>query len=174
MLVEVERPSDDEGVRVLVDGPISAVAPAPSVDEIFSRMRAERETAGSTTEEVPSATPSSDDGVPTEETVADGVRVAQPGHFCWEITRDVVTEVVTVDEAQVYEGILFLAEEARLVAEGAGALGVAALLTPAIRKKLEDVGVRPGARVVVLVTGGNIDPLTLYRVIGQHLPQAES
>jgi len=69
VLVEVERPSDDEGVRVLVDGPISAVAPAPSVDEIFSRMRAERETAGSTTEEVPPATPSSDDGVPTEETV---------------------------------------------------------------------------------------------------------
>jgi threonine dehydratase len=107
--------------------------------------------------------------VPTQETVADGVRVRQPGHFCWQITRDVVSEAVTVDDAQVYQGILFLAEEAKLVAEGAGALGVAALLNVSARQKLIDAGVRPGSRVVVLVTGGNIDSLTLHRVIGRSL-----
>lgn len=107
--------------------------------------------------------------VPTQETVADGVRVRQPGQLCWRITRDIVSEVITLDDAQVYQGILFLAEEAKLVAEGAGALGVSALLSPAARRKMLDAGVQPGARVVVLVTGGNIDTLTLHRVIGRSM-----
>ena len=67
MLVEVQPPSDDEGVRVLGEAPVPAATAAPSVDQIFSRMRAERETAVAGTEEAPPETSASDDGVPIEE-----------------------------------------------------------------------------------------------------------
>jgi len=107
--------------------------------------------------------------VPTQETVADGVRVRQPGQQCWRMSRDVVSAAITLDDAQVYQGILFLAEQAHLVAEGAGALSVAALLDPAARKQIRDAGVENGARVVALVSGGNIDSLTLHRVIGRSM-----
>ena len=70
-LVEVEQPSDDEGVRVLVDGPVVAEAPAPSVDEIFSRMRADRETAGNQADDVSPTPPTSGDGAPTEAAAPD-------------------------------------------------------------------------------------------------------
>jgi hypothetical protein len=68
VLVEVEPPPDDEGVRVLIDEPVAAAPTAPSVDEIFSRMRAERETAVANAEEAPPPTQGPEDGVPTEET----------------------------------------------------------------------------------------------------------
>src|SRR5438105_12214842 len=55
VLVEVQPPSDDEGVRVLDEASLLGTPPAPSVDEIFSRMRAERETAATTAEVVPAA-----------------------------------------------------------------------------------------------------------------------
>ena len=103
--------------------------------------------------------------VPTEETIADGVRVRRPGELCWRLTRDLVDAAVVVDDPLVYAGILFLAEQAKLVVEGAGALGVAALLDSETRRRIAEAGVSPGARVVALVTGGNLDSLTLQHVI---------
>lgn len=107
--------------------------------------------------------------VPTQETVAEGVRVRQPGRLCWQITRELVDASVSISDAQVYQGILFLVEQAKLVAEGAGALAVSALLDPAVRRQMREAGVEPGARVVALVTGGNIDSLTLQRVLERSL-----
>ena len=103
--------------------------------------------------------------VPTQETIADGVRVRQPGQLCWKLTKDFVAGAISLEDSQVYQGILFLAEQSKLVAEGAGALGVSALLDAAALQQIRDAGVEPGARVVVLVTGGNIDTLTLQRVV---------
>ena len=107
--------------------------------------------------------------VPTEETIADGVRVRQPGELCWRLSRDGVDGALCLDDSRVYPGILFLLERAKLVAEGAGALGVAALLDPEGRRQLREFGVEPGARVAALVTGGNIDSLTLQRVVERSL-----
>jgi threonine dehydratase len=107
--------------------------------------------------------------VPTEETIADGVRVRRPGELCWRLTRDLVAGAVQVDDPLVYSGIIFLLEHAKLVVEGAGALGVAALLDPAIRRQIAETGLAPGANVVVLVTGGNIDSLTLQHVIERNM-----
>ena len=107
--------------------------------------------------------------VPTQETVADGVRVRQPGRLCWQITRDLVDASISVHDSQVYQGILFLLEQAKLVAEGAGALAVSALLDASVRRQMQEAGVEPGARVVVLVTGGNIDSRTLQRVLERSL-----
>ena len=67
VLVEVQPPSDDEGVRVLGEAPVPVAAAAPSVDEIFSRMRAERETAVAGPEETSSEAPASGDEVTVEE-----------------------------------------------------------------------------------------------------------
>ena len=67
VLVEVQPPSDDEGVRVLGEVPVPVAAAAPSVDEIFSRMRAERETAVAGPEETSSEAPASGDEVTVEE-----------------------------------------------------------------------------------------------------------
>jgi DivIVA domain-containing protein len=67
VLVEVQPPSDDEGVRVLGEAPVPVEAAAPSVDEIFSRMRAERETAGAGPEEASSEAQKSDDDVTVED-----------------------------------------------------------------------------------------------------------
>jgi threonine dehydratase len=103
--------------------------------------------------------------VPTQETIADGVRVRQPGDLCWRMARDLVDAAIVLDDVAVYRGILFLVEQAKLVAEGAGALGVAALLDQDARRQLQEAGIGPGARVITLVTGGNIDSLTLQRVV---------
>ena len=103
--------------------------------------------------------------VPTEETIADGVRVRRPGELCWRLARDLVSGAILVDDPLVYSAIVFLLEQAKLVVEGAGALGVAALLDRETRRTLTEAGIRPGAEVVALVTGGNIDILTLQHVI---------
>ena len=103
--------------------------------------------------------------VPTQETIADGVRVSRPGDLPWRIARDSVAAAFALDDARIYQGIVLLAEQAKLVAEGAGALGAATLIDPASRKKLSEAGIDPGSSVVALVTGGNIDTLTLQRVL---------
>jgi len=78
VLVEVQPPSDDEGVRVLDEASLLGTPPAPSVDEIFSRMRAERETAATTAEAVPPAATAPDGGAPTEKAVADAPSADEP------------------------------------------------------------------------------------------------
>jgi hypothetical protein len=71
VLVEVQRPSDDEGVRVLVDGPLPEEAATLSVEEIFSRMRAEREAGVTNADEAPPPTTASDDRATADETVSE-------------------------------------------------------------------------------------------------------
>jgi threonine dehydratase len=107
--------------------------------------------------------------VPTQETIADGVRVRRPGELCWKMVRDLVDEAVCLDDPAVYGAILLLLEQSKLVAEGAGALPVAALLDPETRSRMAQAGVAPGSRVVATITGGNIDSLTLQRVIERGL-----
>lgn len=98
--------------------------------------------------------------VPIVPTIADGIAVYRPGALNFEIIRDAVDEVVTVSEDDIARALLVLLERAKLVVEPAGAVSVAALMTGAV--------VSDGP-VVALLSGGNIDPLLMQRVIAHGL-----
>ncbi len=91
--------------------------------------------------------------VPLESvrTVADGLAAPFTGERALDIVQRLVADVVTVADEVILDGLRFLAARAKLVAEPAGAAAVGALLAGA-------VVVRPGERVVAIVSGGNVDP----------------
>ena len=91
-------------------------------------------------------------------TMADGIAVGRPGDLPFALIRDVVDEVTTVSEAELSRALLFCLERAKLVVEPAGAAAVAALLADPTRWE---------PPVVAVVSGGNVDPVLLLRVI-QH------
>ncbi len=104
------------------------------------------------------------DALPTAKTIADGIAVKKSGELTYQICRDYVDEVVTVTDDEVSSAILTLIEQQKLIAEGAGAVAVAAVLfnkVPVVGKK-----------VVCLVSGGNIDVTILSRVISRGLFKA--
>jgi len=94
-------------------------------------------------------------------TIADGIAVKEPGVNTYEMCRRYVDEIVTVSDDEVAAAILALIEQQKLVAEGAGAVSVAAAM-------FNKVDIR-GKKVVCLVSGGNIDVTSLNRVIGRGL-----
>ena len=102
---------------------------------------------------------------PSALTIADGIAVKRPGGLTLELARRWVDEVVVVEEDQVAEAIVFLLERAKLVTEGAGAVGVAALL---------DGRARPAARgtTVAILSGGNVDAGLLVQIVRRHETQA--
>ncbi|WP_446221851.1 threonine ammonia-lyase [Nocardia sp. IBHARD005] len=102
--------------------------------------------------------------VPRMSTMADGIAVGLPGAVPFAHVAELVSEIVTVEEDALSEALLLCLERAKLIVEPAGAAGVAALLTSA----LHDL---PGP-VVTILSGGNIDPLLLTRVIGHGLSAA--
>jgi threonine dehydratase len=97
-------------------------------------------------------------------TIADGIAVARPGVLNFEIVRQTVDQVVTVGDDDTARAMLVLLERAKLVVEAAGAVGVAAVMTEQVR----DLGT-----TVIVLSGGNIDPLMMERVISRGLAAAE-
>ncbi|WP_104193034.1 threonine ammonia-lyase [Cryobacterium sp. Y82] len=93
-------------------------------------------------------------------TIADGIAVAMPGLLNFEIVRDAVDEIVTVSEDDTARALLVLLERAKLVVEPAGAVAVAAILAG----KVTSTG-----PTVAILSGGNIDPLLMQRVISHGL-----
>ncbi len=93
-------------------------------------------------------------------TIADGIAVARPGDLPFALISEMVDEILTVDDDDIARAIVVLLERAKLVVEPAGAVGVAAILTGAVRTA--------GPTAVVL-SGGNIDPLLLQRVVSHGL-----
>jgi len=89
-------------------------------------------------------------------TMADGIAVPRPGDIPFALVEQLVDDVVTVSEDSLSRAILLLLERAKLVVEPAGAAAVAALLDGIVE-------VEPP--VVAVVSGGNIDPLLMLRVI---------
>lgn len=98
--------------------------------------------------------------VPTKPTIADGIAVARPGDLTFEVVRDYVDEIVTVSDDDIARAIVMLLERSKFVVEPAGAAGVAAMITGKVQAQ--------GVTATVL-SGGNIDPLLLQRVIGHGL-----
>ncbi|WP_150462785.1 threonine ammonia-lyase [Nesterenkonia ebinurensis] len=101
-------------------------------------------------------------------TIADGIAVGRPGEIPFEIIKELVDEVVTVSEDAIAKALIFLLERSKLVVEPAGAVGVAALM----EGKLETLGIRPES-VVAVLSGGNIDPMLMLRVIQHGLSAAD-
>ena len=97
----------------------------------------------------------------TVNTFADGIAVKHPGDLTFELIKDYVDEVVTVTEDEIALAILALIEKQKLIAEGAGAVSIAAILADKIPVE--------GKNVVCLVSGGNIDVNILSRVITRGL-----
>ena len=94
--------------------------------------------------------------IPVLPTLADGLAGAIDAHGL-DVGRHALDDLITVEEADVAAAIAFLAKEENVIAEGSGAVGVAGLLTGAVR---------PVEPVVVVISGGNIDDDVLRRVIG--------
>jgi threonine dehydratase len=97
-------------------------------------------------------------------TIADGIAVKRPGELTLGLIRRWVDDVVVVPEDDVGEAMVFLLERAKLVVEGAGAVGVAALLG-------QRVALGAGTTVVIL-SGGNIDAGLLAHIVRRHETQA--
>jgi threonine dehydratase len=98
------------------------------------------------------------DGIPT---IADGIAVKTPGELTFSIIQKYVDDIITVDEDEIANAILLLLERAKVIAEGAGAVPVAALLN-----RMEDFR---NMKIVALVSGGNIDVNMLSRIIDKGL-----
>ncbi len=94
-------------------------------------------------------------------TVADGIAVKEPGELTYDLVSKYVDEIVTVSEDEIAAAILALMEQQKLIAEGAGAVSVAAAM-------FEKVPIK-GKKVVCVVSGGNIDVTSLNRVITRGL-----
>src|SRR6185312_5393211 len=90
-------------------------------------------------------------------TLAEGIAVMEPGRITREIVAANVADILLVDENQIEQAVRVLVERAHIVAEGAGAVGVAALLAHPERFKGRDVG--------IVVSGGNIDPRLLASIL---------
>lgn len=98
--------------------------------------------------------------IEVKPTIADGIAVARPGKLPFEIIAEAVDEVVTVSDDDIARALLMLIERAKLVAEPAGAAGVAAILAG----KIDAVG-----PTNVIISGGNIDPKLMERIISRGL-----
>jgi threonine dehydratase len=96
--------------------------------------------------------------------IADGITVKRPGVLTLPLVKRWVDEMVVVEEDDVAEAIVFLLERAKLVVEGAGAVGVAALLSGQIKPS------GPGSTAVIL-SGGNVDAGLLAQIVRRHESQ---
>jgi threonine dehydratase len=92
------------------------------------------------------------------DTIADGIRVTAPGVLTFPILRENLTEVALVTDEEIRAAVRFLALRARVVVEPTGAVGAAAVLAGKLP-------VQRGARVGVIISGGNIDPDLLIEIL---------
>lgn len=102
--------------------------------------------------------------VKTLPTIADGINVAQPGVLNFAMVTEYVDEVITVDDDLIARAMLLLLERGKLVVEPAGAAGVAAILSGQVKS---------AGKTVVVLSGGNIDPMMMERVISHGLAASE-
>ncbi len=102
--------------------------------------------------------------LPSIATIADGIAVKRPGTLTFPIIQNLVDDVVVVNDEEIISAVLLLMERSKMLVEGAGAAGVAAMLSGVV--KLD------GKRVLVPLTGGNIDINLVGRFIEHGLAAA--
>lgn len=93
----------------------------------------------------------------TVKTSAEGVAVRQPGDLTFAITKKYVDEIITVSEKDIMEAVLLLLEKHKMIAETAGVVPLAG-----VKKRA-----KPGKNIVCLISGGNIDVVTISSIINQ-------
>jgi threonine dehydratase len=96
-------------------------------------------------------------------TIADGIAVGRPGDLTFAHVSKLVDEVVTVSDEDISRGLLMLLERGKMLVEPAGSVGAAAILSGAVRVE---------GPTVTILSGGNIDPMLLMRVIEHGLAVA--
>ena len=99
----------------------------------------------------------------TAKTIADGIAVKKPGELTFTLCSKYLDEIVTVDDDEIAQAILFLMERGKMVAEGAGAAPVAAIMN----RKFDVSG-----KVAAVISGGNIDVTMISRIIEKGLLRA--
>jgi threonine dehydratase len=158
----LEQEPETEAVVVPIGGGglVSGIATA------VKALRPGAKVIGAQTEMLPCMLQAVEAGRPVTlepaNTVADGIAVKRAGDLTLAHVQKYVDEIVTVSEEEIASAILYLLEREKTVVEGAGAVGVAALMQRKIRG-LE------GRKVVVVVSGGNIDVNLVARIIERGL-----
>lgn len=104
--------------------------------------------------------------LPSVNTIADGIAVKRPGDITFAVAQKYVDEVILVTEEEIVAGILFMLERAKIMTEGAGVVGIAALLAGKVNLA--------GQKIAAVVSGGNIDPLLLSMLIEDKYHQVAS
>lgn len=95
-----------------------------------------------------------------QPTIADGIRVAECGARTCPVLKELVDEIVLVTEDEIADAMLLLLERKHIVAEGAGAAPLAALLNGSIT-------IPQGSNIVLVISGGNVDSAQLFRIVRQ-------
>ena len=140
-------------------GLISGVACASkSLNPNFKVYGVQAEGAPSIVESIKNGEPVHLDSV---STIADGIQVKEPGEHTFEYVKKYVDDIVTVSDDEISSAILKLIESQKMIAEGAGAAPLAAVMFNKLPVK--------GKKVVCVVSGGNIDVTILSRVIKRGL-----
>lgn len=158
----IEQVPDLEAVVIPIGGGglISGIAVA------LRRLRPEVAIYGVQTEAAPAMHESLARGrrieVPVSRSIAEGIRVRQPGERTFRYVERHVDHIALVSEAEIEVAISDLLEASKIVVEGAAAAGLAAVLRP-LRERLE------GRRTAVLLCGANIDLRLLHRIIERDL-----
>jgi threonine dehydratase len=140
--------------------PIGGGGGISGVSLAVKQIHSDIHVVGVEAERAPSMLKSIEAGQLTElssaDTFADGIAVRKPGKLNFEIVRAYVDKIVTVSEPQMEAALCVLAKEAKIIAEGAGAASVAALMSEGFDSRFD--------KVVCIVSGGNID-MGLFRHI---------
>ena len=117
---------------------------------------------GVQTSNIPSMKVSKENGKVTTAfngaTIADGIAVKTPGDLTFSIIKDLIDEIIVVDEDEIAQAMLFLLENQKVTSEGSGAVSTAAIWSGKYIPKKDE-------NVVCIISGGNVDINTLYRVI---------
>ena len=100
--------------------------------------------------------------VEAKRTIADGIAVKQPGELTFPIIQEKVDDIVLVEEEQIGYAVLTLLERKKILAEGAGAVPIGALLD-------QSTQIPKGSKVVLVISGGNVDTPLLDRILRQGL-----
>ncbi|MFH1974598.1 MAG: threonine ammonia-lyase [Pseudomonadota bacterium] len=136
------------------------------IASVVKALKPETKVIGVQSEACPSAYESLKKGrivtVNSSLSIADGISVKQTGKLNFRIIRKYLDDIVLVRESDIAAAVLMLLERKKILAEGAGAVPLAALMSGAIK-------VKKGSRTVLLISGGNVDSPLLGRIIRQGL-----
>ncbi|WP_138316489.1 threonine ammonia-lyase [Rhodoluna limnophila] len=164
----MEQVPDVENIVVAIGGGGLAAGMAVAAKLTAAKAGRKIKVIGVQSEHAAPYVPSLKSGELTEitisRTIADGIAVGKPGRIPFEIIKQFVDKVVTVSDDEIAKAIVVLMERSKQVVEPAGAVAVAALMSGAFK---------PKGKTVAVLSGGNIDPLLMQKVIGHGLAASE-